>query len=725
LSESQNTYNNTFLGEALDCLCAVANHHGVTLDPERLIHDYSLEIKQLTPNQVSNLAQKSGLKSKVVSVTVEELSQAEKTLPLILPLANGSYVVLAGTQLTDEGCFYIIYDPSTESEELLRITEEQLTSQWSNQAIFIKRVYSISDPNQPFGLRWFLPEILKHRRIFRDVAIAAITLHILGLATPIFFQLVIDKVLAHQSFSTLYVLTIGISLALLFEAGFGYLRQYLLLDATKKIDISLVTKTFSHLLALPINYFERSSAGVTVRHMQQVEQIRQFLTGQLFLTVLDASVLIFYLPLLWFYSPMLATVVLGFTAAIGLVIVVLINPYRSRLRTLYNAEADRQAMLFETINGMRTVKSLALEPVQRKLWDNSAAHAVNSHFNVAKISISANSVTGLLQKLMSVSIIALGASQVFDSIITVGALIAFNMLSGRVVGPLVQLVSLVHQYQETALSVKMLGTVMNHPPERLSSHSGLRPDFKGHIQFENVSFRYQADGANVLDKIHLNIPPGSIVGIVGKSGSGKSTLTKLLQGLYSPQEGVIRLDGTDLREMDLDHLRRNMGVVLQESFLFKGTVKQNIGISRSDATFVQIDQAAKISGAKEFIEKLPLGYDSYLEESASNLSGGQKQRIAIARAILSKPRFLIFDEATSALDPDSESIFLENLNQIAESRTVLIVSHRLSTLLSCDAILVMDEGRIVDVGVHSELLSRCELYRHLWHQQNRHQVSAQ
>jgi subfamily B ATP-binding cassette protein HlyB/CyaB len=717
---SQPTEHSEARDTALACLEAIGAHHDLSLGRDRIIHEQALDNSPLSPRQMVSLARANGLKAKNRKISLQKLHQLDGVFPLLVPLKNGNYVVVGGADEKEGQAVVMVFDPLANVKGLFPVPDNDFAENWDGEVIFIKRQYGFSDPNQPFGLSWFLPEIIKQKMAFRDVAVAALTLHLLGLVTPIFFQLVIDKVLVHQSFSTLYVLAFGITVALLFEAAFGYLRQYLLLEATNKIDIGLVTKTFSHLLALPINYFERSAAGVTVRHMQQVEKIRQFLTGQLFITGLDATVLFIYLPFLYFYSPLLTWVVLGFTAMITLVIVLLIRPYRKRLQDLYNAEAERQAMLVETISGMRTVKSLALEPGQRKHWDRKAANAVNTHFKVSRIGITANSITELLQKLMTVAIIALGAGQVFDGVITVGALIAFNMLSARVVSPLVQIVSLIHQYQETALSVKMLGSVMNHPPERKPGSSGLRPVFQGGIQFENISFRYSDIGAKVLDQINLTIPAGKVVGIVGRSGSGKSTLTKLVQGLYPLQEGVIRLDGIDIREIDLDHLRRNIGVVLQESFLFRGTVRENIGVTKSDATLEEIDGVARVAGAHEFVEKLPQGYETHLEENADNLSGGQRQRLAIARALLPRPRFLILDEATSALDPDSESIFMDNLATIAKDRTLLIVSHRLSTLVACDAILVMDEGRMVDAGSHSELLQRCAIYQHLWNKQNRH-----
>lgn len=704
---------------ALICLVALAAHHGLQTSEERLIHEHALSEAPLSEDQLVSMARKIGLKAGVKKPGGHGLDSVKSVFPVMARLDNDNYVVVVGLDENAQGRFVILMDPSTGNGDLIAVPREEFEAQWSGRVVMLKRVFKLLDKNQPFSLRWFVPEIVKQKREFRDVTVAVLLLHLLGLVTPIFFQLVIDKVLVHHSLSTLYVLTGGIIAALLFEAAFTYLRQFLLLFATNKIDIRLVTRTFSHMLALPVGFFERTAAGVTARHMQQVEKIREFLTGQLFLTGLDATVLIVYLPVLFFYSSFLAWVVLGFTAAITAVMVVLIGPFKRRLQALYDAEAERQAMLVETISGMRTVKSLAIEPAQRKQWDQRAANAVNTHFAVGKIGLTANTLSGLLEKLMVVAIISLGAMQVFDGVITVGALIAFNMLSGRVVSPLVQLVNLIHEYQETALSVRMLGSVMNHPPERQPEQSGIRPEFDGAIEFDRVSFAYSPAAGKVLDDISLQIPPGTVVGVVGRSGSGKSTLTKLVQGLYTQQEGVIRLDGYDVREIDLDHLRRSIGVVLQDSFLFRGTVRDNISMSRPDASLEEIVYMARMAGADEFVEKMPQGFDTHLEENAVNLSGGQKQRLAIARALITHPRYLILDEATSALDPDSEAIFMDNLAGIAQGRTVVIVSHRLSTLASCDTILVMEEGRIIDAGKHAELLERSDIYRHLWDQQNR------
>lgn len=705
----------------LQCLVAIARHHGVDLTPERLVHDYALDERSVTTRLLLRMARDAGLRARSTRMAWSSLVRLGDAYPVLAELDNGNWVVIAGAPVSDHGgeSRLRVLDPLAERAELLLLSEEQFSRRWRGTIVMLKREYKMTDTDQPFGFRWFIPEVIRQRRLFGDVAVAAFVLYALGLTTPIFFQLVIDKVLVHQSYATLTVLTIGIGVALIFDAAFTFLRRYLLLYATNRIDIRVATRTFSHLLSLPITLFEQASAGVLVKHMQQTARIREFLTGRLFLTLLDGISLFVFIPFLLLYSVKLTLVVVGFAALVALVVVVLVGPFRRQLQDLYKTEGDRQALLVETVHGMRTVKSLALEPRQRRVWDDRSAASISVRYRVEKISTAAQSLTGLVEKLMGVAIIGLGALDVFNGTMTIGALVAFNMLAGRVSGPLVQFVTMIHEYQDVALSVRMLGEVMNQRPERSGRTNGLRPDLKGMIQFEDVSFRYVADGAPALDGVSFSIPSGTVCGIVGRSGSGKTTITRLIQGLYPIQQGLLRIDGFDVREIDLVHLRKSIGVVLQDNFLFRGTVRDNIAAAKPDATLDEIAEAARMAGAEEFIERLPRGYDTMLEENAENLSGGQRQRLAIARALVTDPRLLIFDEATSALDPESETIIRDNLRQIASGRTVVIVSHRLSTLVDADAIVVVERGKIADIGRHDQLVSRCVTYRHLWNQQTR------
>ena len=612
----------------------------------------------------------------------------------------------------------LIWDPlvnGANSSRMRTITQEEFEEKFQTKVIFFKRHYSLLDDNQPFGLHWFIPEFYRQKSLLTQVAIAILAISLIGLAIPLFFQLVVDKVLVHQSYNTLTVLGIGVSVLLIFNAAMEYIQNYFLLFATNRIDIRLATRTFAKLLSLPVDFYERISSGVLIKHMQQTEKIRGFLSGSLFHSALELFSLAVFLPFLLFYSVKLTFVVLFFTFLMALVIAVLIKPFQARLEELYMAEGKRQGMLVETINGIRTVKSLALEPTQQRKWNDTAAYAITRYFRVAKISLTARTISQMLEKFMFISVIWIGAMAVFDGDMTVGALIAFQMLSGRVTAPLVRIVGLVHEYQQTALSVKMLGVVMNNPTESVGG--SLQHKLRGELSLENIKFQYTADGPVVINNFNLHISPGMTVGLVGRSGSGKTTVTKLIQGLYPLQGGIIKFDGIDIREIDRSCLRSNIGIVLQDNYFFHGTIKENLSITKKDATMEEIIYVARMAGADEFIQRMSKGYDSMLEENASNLSGGQRQRLAIARALLPNPRLLIFDEATSALDPESETMIRCNLKMIAKNRTVFIISHRLSILCRADNIVVMDKGEIVEQGNHKQLIAKNGLYNSFWNQQ--------
>jgi ATP-binding cassette subfamily B protein len=707
---------------AIQCLTAIAQHHGLQINPERLIDDYALRAEEPGNGALLRIAADIGLKAKADKLNWSRLMAQGGVFPLMARLVDGNMIIVVGVKPAENGGEdqVAVLNPTNANAAVVMVARGEFEKRWAGEVMFIKRQHKLSDPNQPFGLRWFIPEILKQKAAFRDIFIAAIAMQLLALASPIFFQLVIDKVLTHQSVTTLQVLAVGIIMALTFDATFGFLRQTLTLAASNKIDMRLTRRVFAHLLSLPIDFFETTSAGVVTRHMQQLEKIRSFLTGRLFFTALDLIALLVFVPILFSYSFKLAMIVLLFAAMIGGIVLAMVPTFQRRLNALYSAEGQRQGMLVETIHGMRTVKALAIEPSQRRIWDQRSAEAITMHFRVGQISIAGNAVTDFLGKLLPVTLIVVGAADVFDQTLSVGGLIAFQMLAGRVTGPLISLVGLVNEYQETALSVKMLGEVMNRAPEGRAGANGLRPVLEGQIKFDAVTFRYPGAQAMALNKASFTIEQGTVVGIVGRSGSGKTTLTKLIQGLYPVQEGIVRFDGIDAREIELSHLRRQIGVVLQENFLFRGTVRENLSVTKPDATFEELVEAAAAAGADEFIERLPMGYDTVLEENASNLSGGQKQRLSIARTLVARPRILILDEAASALDPESEAIFISNLSRIAVGRTVVMISHRLSTLVNADKIMVMQQGSLMDAGRHEELLTRSETYQHLWNQQTSH-----
>jgi len=706
----------------VQCLTAIAQHHGLQVNPERLIEEYALPDEEPRPALVIRMAAGFGLKGRLSKLTWKGLFAQEGVFPFIGLMKDGKAVIVVGVRAGGDGAEgeIAVLNPQIPQAAIHYLDKDMFTDVWSGNVIFLKRSHALTDPKQPFSLRWFIPEILKQRAAFRDIAIAAVALTVLSMASPIFFQLVIDKVLVHQSSSTLWVLAGGISVALVFESILSYTRQLLMVSATNKIDMQITRRAFSHLLSLSIDYFDTTSAGVVARVMQQLEGIRAFLTGRLMFAALDTLSLLFFIPLLFSYSPTLAAMVISTAVIIALIIGGLLPTFKRQLESLNTAEGERQALLVETIHGMRTVKALAIEPAQRRLWDQLSAQAISAHFRVAKTAMNGNAATDFLGKFLPIAIIVVGAQSVFDKTMTVGALIAFQMFAGRVMGPLIQIAGLINEYQSTAVSVRILGEVMNRPSEGRGGAGGLRPTLTGEISFEDVTFRYPGANVAALDHTKFTIKAGTVVGIVGRSGSGKSTLTKIIQGLYPVQEGVVRFDGVDAREIELPHLRRQIGIVLQENFLFRGSVRTNISVAKPGASFEEIVAAAQIAGADEFIERLPQGYDTILEENASNLSGGQKQRLSIARSLLLRPRVLILDEAASALDPESEAIFIRNLGKMAVGRTVIMISHRLSTLVNADAILVMQQGKLDDSGRHEDLLVRSQTYQQLWHQQTSH-----
>lgn len=709
------------INTSLVCFSIIAREHKLDLTQDRLRHEYALSTSEIPRDTIVRMSKDLGMKARLLQLDWQGLVNLRKAYPAMARLKNGLHVVIAGVVQGDKQqseMMVACYDPlAGNGGGHLRFTRQQFEERWAGEVYVFKRIYKLTDENQPFSLRWFLPEILRQKTAFIDIALAVLFINAIALITPIFFQIVIDKVLVNQAFTTLHVLGLGMTVMLLVNACLDFLRDYLLLHATNKIDLRVTSRTFRHMLNLPLDFFERVTAGVLTKHMQQTASIRGFLTGNVFLTFLEATSLFIFLPFLFFYSFQLTGIVLVFTLCIAAVILLLIAPFKRRLNALYDAEGNRQAMLVETINGMPTVKAMAIEPLLRRQWENKVARAVSMQFRVGKISITAKSLTQLLERLMTVILIWMGASQVFNGTMTVGALIAFQMLAGRVTSPLVRLVGLIHQYQEAALSVEKLGVVMNAKPEWGADRHGARPSLYGDIVFDRVTFRYAPDLPDALKQISLVIPAGSSLGVVGPSGSGKTTLTRMLQKVYFPSTGTIRMNNCYLNELDTAHLRRNTGVVLQESFLFRATVADNIRAGQSAVSRQQIIEAAILAGADEFIVNLQQGYDTMLEEGASNLSGGQRQRLAIARALLSSPQILILDEATSSLDPESERIVRENLARIAEGRTMIMVSHRLSMISTADNILVLQGGVVVGFGPHQQLLQSCTLYQKLWKQQ--------
>ncbi|MFW5490042.1 MAG: peptidase domain-containing ABC transporter [Desulfovibrio sp.] len=705
---------------AVSSLSAILRHHGTDTDADELCREYALSGDTVAVSRFLRMASEHGFRCGVRRVPWKRLHAFAAAWPALGILKTGDTAVFSGFRTEDSpknGQLAIFT-----SKGMQFFTRQELQAIWTGEIIFFKNIRKKEE--KKFGLLWFGVQVLLEKNIFTQVALVALVLNFLGFVIPLYFQNVVDRVLAHHAETTLQVMGIGVVGAVLFEGILRFLREYMLRFATSRIDLRLSMRTFAKLVKLPLDFFERSFAGVVVKHMQQVEQIREFLTGNMLETALDATALLVFLPILYLYSPKLTFIVLGFAFTAALCIGSLLRPFYNRLLKLYDAEGRRQALLVETITGMNTVKSLALEPSRNRKWEQVSAASVSSSFSVEKMAAAGQAMIKTLERLMTVCVIWIGVNSVFDGTMTVGSLIAFQMLSQNVTTPLIRLVELVHEYQKTHLAVNMLGEIMNRRPEHGLERKGMKPKIRGGLSIRELHFSYNAGETPALDDINLDVRPGEVVGVVGRSGSGKTTLTRLIQGLYPVQQGTIAFDGVDIREMNIAHLRQSIGVVLQENFIFHGTVRENISLARPQSSFKNIVEVAKLAGADEFIRKLPQGYETILDENGANLSGGQKQRLAIARALMKDPGLIIFDEATSALDPESEYRIQENLERIAQGRSMIIVAHRLSTLRRADRILVMDNGRITALGSHTELLLVSPTYRNLWEKQTRGMEAA-
>ena len=695
----------------LVCLVMVAGYHGLSVDPEQLRHTLALGPEGMGTMDLLRAAKELGLKAKEAQVSFDRLSRL--AMPAIAAFDGGRFIVLARTD-SDK---VLIFDPIEGKPKLL--PKDDFTAQWEKKIILLTYRKSTAPSEKPFGISWFVPSIWKYRKSLSEVLTASLILQIFGLVTPVFTQVIIDKVLVHRGITTLNVLAIGLITVIMFEGLLNILRTYLFTHTSNRIDISLGTKLFKHLFSLPLKYFEVRRVGDTVARVRELENIRHFLTGAPLTTILDVMFIGVYLVVMFIYSTTLSFVVLGAIPIFALLSLIITPMLRHRLDERFNRGAESQAFLVEMVTGAQTVKAMAVEPEVQKRWESLLANYVKASFRTSKLSGVAGSIGQLIERGSTLAILWLGAHLVMRGDLTVGQLIAFQMLSGRVSGPVLRLVQLWQDFQQTGLSIRRLGDIFHATPEPSLNVTKTRfPAIQGHIRLEGVRFRYRLDGAEIIRNIHLDIKPGMILGIVGRSGSGKSTLAKLIQRLYLPESGRILIDGIDLSLADPAWLRRQIGVVLQESFLFNGSVRDNIAFHYSQASIEEVIRVANLAGAHEFVLELPEGYDTIVGERGTALSGGQRQRIAIARALLTAPRILIFDEATSSLDSESEAIIQRNLRQICRGRTVILIAHRLSTLRIAERIIVLERGEILESGTHEELMVQKGLYHHLQLQQN-------
>lgn len=704
-------------------LAAAARHHGVDLHAS----DFRAKTGETTPSPASlaNWAREQGLWAKAERVRWKQLfrlqGNASPASPIVLLFKDGS----AGLLINVDPARNVVWvaDPrAIGTDTAVPVDELRLSQSWGGDVVLVRRVRAEAEADRPFSLGWLFGLVAMERGALRDICIGSVTLSALTIVPPLLVMTVVDRVVTHHSISTLVLLSVILGITALYETLLGYARRELVQVVSTRVDAKLNVHIFDRLLGLPLDFFEKHPAGQTNYRLSQVWKIREFLTGKLMGTFLDMFTLVFLLPFLFWMEPTLAWMVLVCAALIALIILAFLPALRVLMGKLTAAEANKGSTMVETVHGIRTVKSLALEPQRRAEWDERTAIAGELKLKAGRLANWPQTIINPIEGFIQRGIIMIGAyiAMSDNTGIAVGGLIAFMMLGSRVTQPLVGLARLIEDFEDVRASIYQVALVLNNPSETKAMQGGLRPKFNGAITFDGLTFTYPGTKIPALDRVSFEIPAGTMLGVVGRSGSGKSTLTRLLQGINREYAGFLKIDDVELKDINLTHLRRSFGVVLQDNFLFRGTVRDNITAGRPGLTLDDVVRAARLAGAEEFIERLPSGYDTWVEEGSANLSGGQRQRLAIARAVIADPRIMILDEATSALDPESEAFVNANLTRLGKDRTMVIVSHRLSSLLDCGLILVMDRGRVVDLAPHKVLLERCATYRTLWAQQNRH-----
>jgi subfamily B ATP-binding cassette protein HlyB/CyaB len=694
--------------QGLIALVMMLRFNGLAIDPERIRHQFGTIIRVA---EVLRCAKELGLKARVVRTNWSRLSGLP--MPALAILREDRFLIFG--KATEERV--IALEPGRPQPVMM--SRMELEAVWDGAVILMTRRASLSDLARRFDITWFLGAIRKYRRLLLEVLAASFCLQLFALVSPLFFQVVIDKVLVHRSMSTLDVLAIGLVATAMFETILGVLRTYLFSHTTNRIDVELGARLFRHLLALPIGYFQARRVGDSVARVRELENIRNFLTSSALTLVIDLSFSVVFIAVLAFYSPTLTWIVLASLPVYVAISAGATPLFQRRLDEKFQRGAENQAFLVESVTAMETLKAMAVEPQLQRRWEQQLAGYVAASFRVISLANVSSQSVQLVNKLVGVAILYFGARFVIAGDLTVGELVAFNLISGRISAPVLRLAQTWQDFHQARLSIARLGDILNTEPEPVYRPGKMAlATIRGDIAFEQVTFRYRIDGPEILRDVQLHVPARQVIGIVGSSGSGKSTLAKLVQRLYIPERGRVLVDGIDVTQVDPAWLRRQIGVVLQDSVLFNCSIRDNIAFADPATSTERVVEAATMAGAHNFILQLPNGYDSIVGERGSSLSGGQRQRIAIARALVTDPRILIFDEATSALDYESEHIVQQNMAKIVQGRTVLIIAHRLSALRMADRIITIEDGRLVEDGSHQELVKRGGRYSKLFRLQS-------
>lgn len=691
---------------AFEIVCRINN---IGIDLRSIVRENGITEDEISKEELLLIAKNAEFKAKIKPMDFDKFPKYP--FPAIFILKDNTFGVILKPDCESKKTLVFI----PEDKKAKELTFEEISEISNGEIIFLS--HKLMNEQIRFGFKWFFVEIMKYKRIIAEVMLGSFVVQLFGLVTPLFTQVILDKVIVHRSMSTLDVLGIAFVAVSIFEFLLNLTRNYIFIHTANKIDAKLGAKLFHHLFALPFVYFESRKVGNIISRVRELDQIREFITNKSVSVLIDLFFSTVFLVVMFIYSKILTFGVLIIVALIGILYVTMTPELRARLENKFQMSAQSNSYLVEAVTGVQTVKSLSIEGIMQKKWNDYLGRYVKSGFNLAVMSNFAGSLSNLFQKMMTIAILWIGVTLVIKNELTIGQLIAFQMFANQFIVPVMRLVNLWNEFQQVLLGVDRLGDILNNPVELTSSKAITLPKINGSVRIDNLSFKYSPNSPMVLNGVTLDVKAGQSIGLVGRSGSGKSTITKLIQKLYLPFEGTVYIDDVDIRQMNPVWLRNNIGVVLQENYLFSGTIRDNIAMPKPDAPIEAIIQAAQISGAHSFISEMPEGYDTFVGERGSTLSGGQRQRIAIARALITNPKIIIFDEATSALDYESERVIMDNLDKIKHGRTMFIIAHRLSTVKNCDLIVALDKGSIIEVGTHDELIKKQGYYYNLYTQQ--------
>ena len=691
-------------------LTKMLQHFGEKVTEQDMLQSYSTVDAKIGWQEIKAIAKKHSLQAELLKPTAEELREIET--PAMARMKNGGFVVLAVN--SDDAVFLI--DPNLEKP--IALSRQQFLEVWSGEILSFSAKFSWQFIKKKYNLEWFFMVISHYKKYLYEVLAAAFFLQLMGIAMPLLTQVVIDKVIGNHGMSTLTVLGCSMVVFFFMQSMLSGIRTYLLNHTTNKLDAILGTRLFRHLISLPLPYYEHRRVGDTLMRVGALNSIREFLTGQALMTILDVFFSVVFIAFMFYYS-----VPLTFIALVVMPLYIAQNVWavpiiKRKIEAVWRTGAANNAFLVEAVTGIHTVKALAIEPQFNHRWENLLGRYVRTTFENATFQMVIGGGSGVIQQVASLAILWYGGHLVMEGQFTLGQLIAFQMISAQALAPMTKILTMWPTVQQVGLSLERIGDILNTKMEPVLVAAGEKLDkVQGEIVLKDISFRYRLDMPLVLKNVNLTIKAGEKIGIVGKSGSGKSTLTNIIQKLYIPEAGGVMIDGLDISQADFSWMRSHIGVVMQDNYLFNSSVRDNIAVSRPTASMDEVIEAARLAGAHEFILELAEGYDTKVGERGASLSGGQRQRIAIARTLLMNPPILIFDEATSALDYESERIIMSNLDKIAESRTTLMIAHRLTTVEKCDRIVVVEQGEIVEVGTHEELLAMGGIYQNLYRQQ--------